>query len=86
MRDFGEANLTRQREQYEKLQGEDIFGDEDCSNKNEISVTKYKENEQIGQCEVEEIVEEEEPDQPEEEAEEPTIEDAAPKEPEMPLP
>lgn len=77
----GDPDLERQRNDYKAAAGEDIFGDEDCTNQDEISVRKYKPDEPIGQCTVEEVVEEEE---------EPVIEDeeleSAPKQPEVPLP
>jgi hypothetical protein len=41
----GDADVQRQRRQYSKVTGEDIFGDEDCANQDEITVTKYKADE-----------------------------------------
>lgn len=81
----GAADMSKQRMQadYHKVASEDIFGDDDCANHDSEStkVTKYAEDEQIGQCTVEEIVEEEP---------EPQIRDVeaepAPAEPEVQLP
>lgn len=47
------------RANYIKGKGEDIFGDEDCTNQGDLA-QKYQPGEQIGQCTVEEIVDEEE--------------------------
>ena len=64
-----------QRQNYSKRRGEDIFTAEDVYDVNgDQNVTKYKADEQIGQCTVEEVQEEEA------EEEQPTIEEVDPTE------
>ena len=64
-----------QRKNYGKARGEDIFTAEDVQDLNPNSnITKYKADEQIGQCTVEEVQDEEA------EEEQPTIEEVDPTE------
>lgn len=43
--EYTDPNIKRQREDYNKITNEDIFGEDDIQNSNEISQQKYQDHE-----------------------------------------